>query len=91
VTIGNIDVEPTKGPDGVQTYFGGITASGSVDGTIDCGDGPSPTVLPLLDCCATLGSPQPLPVQQDGWLLTGTLSTTGGGDKIDEVWSFQGH
>jgi hypothetical protein len=48
-------------------------------------------VLPLLDCCATLGSPQPLPVQQDGWLLTGTLSTTGGGDKIDEVWSFQGH
>jgi len=32
-----------------------------------------------------------LPVEQDGWLLAGSLSTTGGGDKIDEVWNFQGH
>ncbi|HXJ64283.1 MAG TPA: hypothetical protein VNN79_11060, partial [Actinomycetota bacterium] len=91
VTIGNIDVEPTKGQDGVQTYFGGITASDTTDGTIDCGGGPQAIQLSLLDCCATMGSQQPLPVQQDGWLLADSLSTGGAGNEIDETWSFQGH
>ncbi len=91
VTFGNIAVEPTKGPDGVQTYFGGVNAQDSNDGTIQCGDDdPADTLLPLVDCCVTMG-PGLLPVEQDGWLLAGSLSTTGGGDKIDEVWNFQGH
>jgi hypothetical protein len=91
LTFGNILVEPTKGPDDVQSYGGGIPAADSNTGTMQCPDqDPVDGPLPLVDCCVTFG-PGLLPVQQEGWLLAGELHSTGGGDKIDEVWSFQGH
>jgi len=91
VNFGNLEVEASKGQDGVQTYIGGLGAQGAfADVTIQCGsDDPATVPVGLLDCCVTFGPGLPA-VQQDGWLLAGTLSNTGGGDNIHEDWSFQG-
>jgi hypothetical protein len=86
---GEVDVERTKGSDGVQSYSLGFEPDGTpATGTIDCGDGPGEGPFYPPNCCVIL---RVYGVQQDGWLLQDSSDYSNPAEEIESSWSVSGH